>query len=286
MALVERLTSYVLPWTGDEGYKKAEVTGGGVALDEVDRAHAREPAPSPACSCAAKCSTPSARSAATTSPGPGRRGGWPGSGADESALHADRGHWTVALRTSRSASHVARNFSSATIMTHGSLLRRQGPGEVLRRRQGRAGALGEIPRLVLGGVRRRRADRTREGAHRARRRARRAVPVLHRRLHVRQPRERRDAGADDRSRARRGRHPRRRVARARRADAQPRRRSSRCRRAWRCRRCSNSRIAARPHRATQRAMLEALPLARRSTTRSARAGHAPLRRRRADRCCR
>jgi predicted Rossmann fold flavoprotein len=35
-ALVERLTSYVLPWTGDEGYKKAEVTGGGVALDEVD----------------------------------------------------------------------------------------------------------------------------------------------------------------------------------------------------------------------------------------------------------
>jgi predicted flavoprotein YhiN len=35
-ALVERLTSYVLPWTGDEGFKKAEVTGGGVALDEVD----------------------------------------------------------------------------------------------------------------------------------------------------------------------------------------------------------------------------------------------------------
>jgi len=24
-----------LPWTGDEGYKKAEVTGGGVALGEV-----------------------------------------------------------------------------------------------------------------------------------------------------------------------------------------------------------------------------------------------------------
>jgi hypothetical protein len=37
-AIVERLTSYVLPWTGDEGFKKAEVTGGGVALDEV---HAR-----------------------------------------------------------------------------------------------------------------------------------------------------------------------------------------------------------------------------------------------------
>lgn len=33
--LVERLTRYALPWTGDEGYRKAEVTGGGVALDEV-----------------------------------------------------------------------------------------------------------------------------------------------------------------------------------------------------------------------------------------------------------
>ena len=35
IALLEKLTSYVLPWTGDEGFKKAEVTGGGVALDEV-----------------------------------------------------------------------------------------------------------------------------------------------------------------------------------------------------------------------------------------------------------
>jgi predicted Rossmann fold flavoprotein len=35
-ALVEHLTTYAVPWTGDEGYKKAEVTGGGVALDEVD----------------------------------------------------------------------------------------------------------------------------------------------------------------------------------------------------------------------------------------------------------
>lgn len=34
--LVEVLTRYPLPWTGDEGYKKAEVTGGGVALEEVD----------------------------------------------------------------------------------------------------------------------------------------------------------------------------------------------------------------------------------------------------------
>ncbi|HEU0051764.1 MAG TPA: aminoacetone oxidase family FAD-binding enzyme [Longimicrobium sp.] len=34
--LVEALTRYRLPWTGDEGYKKAEVTGGGVALGEVD----------------------------------------------------------------------------------------------------------------------------------------------------------------------------------------------------------------------------------------------------------
>lgn len=36
IALIEALTSYLLPWTGDEGYKKAEVTGGGVALDEVN----------------------------------------------------------------------------------------------------------------------------------------------------------------------------------------------------------------------------------------------------------
>jgi predicted Rossmann fold flavoprotein len=34
-ALIDRLVAYALPWTGDEGYKKAEVTGGGVALDEV-----------------------------------------------------------------------------------------------------------------------------------------------------------------------------------------------------------------------------------------------------------
>ncbi len=33
--LIERLVRYVLPWTGDEGYRKAEVTGGGVALDQV-----------------------------------------------------------------------------------------------------------------------------------------------------------------------------------------------------------------------------------------------------------
>jgi predicted Rossmann fold flavoprotein len=34
--LVTVLTAYPLPWTGDEGYKKAEVTGGGVALSEID----------------------------------------------------------------------------------------------------------------------------------------------------------------------------------------------------------------------------------------------------------
>lgn len=34
--LVARLCRYPLPWTSDEGYKKAEVTGGGLALDEVD----------------------------------------------------------------------------------------------------------------------------------------------------------------------------------------------------------------------------------------------------------
>ena len=34
--LLEALTACRLPVTGDEGYKKAEVTGGGVALDEID----------------------------------------------------------------------------------------------------------------------------------------------------------------------------------------------------------------------------------------------------------
>jgi predicted flavoprotein YhiN len=35
-SLVAALTAFELPWTGDEGYRKAEVTGGGVALAEVD----------------------------------------------------------------------------------------------------------------------------------------------------------------------------------------------------------------------------------------------------------
>lgn len=34
--LIDTLVRGELPWTGDEGYKKAEVTGGGVALGEVD----------------------------------------------------------------------------------------------------------------------------------------------------------------------------------------------------------------------------------------------------------
>ncbi len=36
VALVETLTSYPLPWSGNEGYKKAEVTGGGIKLADVD----------------------------------------------------------------------------------------------------------------------------------------------------------------------------------------------------------------------------------------------------------
>ena len=36
LSLIDGLTSFELPWTGDEGYKKAEVTGGGVALGEID----------------------------------------------------------------------------------------------------------------------------------------------------------------------------------------------------------------------------------------------------------
>jgi predicted Rossmann fold flavoprotein len=34
--IVHALTRYRLPWMGDDGYKKAEVTGGGVSLGEVD----------------------------------------------------------------------------------------------------------------------------------------------------------------------------------------------------------------------------------------------------------
>src|SRR5690606_18320767 len=34
--LVDVLVRYPLPWSGDEGYRKAEVTGGGLALSEVD----------------------------------------------------------------------------------------------------------------------------------------------------------------------------------------------------------------------------------------------------------
>ncbi len=36
LRLIERLTACPLPVTGDEGYARAEVTGGGVPLDEVD----------------------------------------------------------------------------------------------------------------------------------------------------------------------------------------------------------------------------------------------------------
>lgn len=36
LQLIEALVRGDLPWSGDEGYKKAEVTGGGVSLAEVD----------------------------------------------------------------------------------------------------------------------------------------------------------------------------------------------------------------------------------------------------------
>ena len=36
LRLIERLVRGELPWSGDEGYKKAEVTGGGVSLAEID----------------------------------------------------------------------------------------------------------------------------------------------------------------------------------------------------------------------------------------------------------
>ncbi len=36
LRLIETLVRGPLPWTGDEGYRKAEVTGGGVSLAEID----------------------------------------------------------------------------------------------------------------------------------------------------------------------------------------------------------------------------------------------------------
>jgi predicted Rossmann fold flavoprotein len=36
LRLIDVLVRGTLPWTGDEGYRKAEVTGGGVSLDEID----------------------------------------------------------------------------------------------------------------------------------------------------------------------------------------------------------------------------------------------------------
>ncbi|MGI9091771.1 MAG: NAD(P)/FAD-dependent oxidoreductase [Gemmatimonadaceae bacterium] len=36
LRLIETLVRGALPWTGDDGYKKAEVTGGGVSLAEID----------------------------------------------------------------------------------------------------------------------------------------------------------------------------------------------------------------------------------------------------------
>jgi predicted Rossmann fold flavoprotein len=38
LRLIDTLVRGVLPWDGDEGYKKAEVTGGGVALSDIDPA--------------------------------------------------------------------------------------------------------------------------------------------------------------------------------------------------------------------------------------------------------
>jgi len=36
LRLIDTLVRYELPWSGDEGYRKAEVTGGGIALEEID----------------------------------------------------------------------------------------------------------------------------------------------------------------------------------------------------------------------------------------------------------
>jgi predicted flavoprotein YhiN len=36
LRVIETLVRGELPWSGDEGYRKAEVTGGGVSLGEID----------------------------------------------------------------------------------------------------------------------------------------------------------------------------------------------------------------------------------------------------------
>jgi len=44
--LIQKLTRFTLPWTGHEGYRKAEVTGGGVPLESIDTAtmaHKQDP---------------------------------------------------------------------------------------------------------------------------------------------------------------------------------------------------------------------------------------------------
>ena len=81
---------------------------------------------------------------------------------------------------------------------------------------------GEVLRLVQRGLRRGRPRRAGKGADRAGRRARRAVPVLHRRLHEDELGEGRRPRADDGGRARGGRHPGRGLARPRGADARAR----------------------------------------------------------------
>ena len=78
LRLIDTLVRGELPWTGDEGYKKAEVTGGGVSLTDIDPEDDGEPADTRAFFSAERCSTPSGPSAATTSSGPGRRAGRPG----------------------------------------------------------------------------------------------------------------------------------------------------------------------------------------------------------------
>jgi len=71
--LVGALTKHPLFWTGDEGYKRAEVTGGGVALEEIDP-RTLESRLCPGLFSAGRSWTRSDRSGATTSPGPGLPG--------------------------------------------------------------------------------------------------------------------------------------------------------------------------------------------------------------------
>ena len=77
LRLVQAVKQLDVATTGTLGFEKAEVTAGGVSLDEVDSHTHAEHAGSAACSSRASCSTSTARSAATTFRPPSAPATWP-----------------------------------------------------------------------------------------------------------------------------------------------------------------------------------------------------------------